>query len=287
MPIMYFAKVSINSDVYNIYEDHMAKDRILDSLFFAIDQEKNVQMEDEELVKFIHIDKDIDKRFIAGRVVKIFEDEIQIYDKTSDDVAPLPTKALARSITFFFDLRSEIVAFTTTKTISKNKFIRYFSALINSYSQDVEFELFLKHNSDILNEHIKRFKHVSNVDFTLIPPNGNKDAFDDLFAKNGDEIQEMGATKIQQSFSVSKKGAGMNMNSTLMQRIIKGIANGFGKISITGKNAAGEEYTITSEKEAPQKRYIPNNVKDSIPAIKEYGHDGIVQLLSNEQRMKG
>ena len=287
MRVMYFAKVSINSNIYDIYKDPMAKDKILNELLLAINQEKNVPIGDDAWIKFIHIEKDIEKRFIAGRIVKIYEDEIQIYDKGRDDVTPLPTKELARSVTFFFDLRSEIVAFTTAKSISKNKFINYFSALVNSYSSHAEFEVFLKHNSNILKEQIQKFSHVHNVEFTLIPPNGNKEAFDDLFAKNGAELKETGATKVQQSFSASKKGTGMNMKSALFQRVIEGVANGFGVISITGKNAKGEEYTITSEKEAPQKRFIPDNDKDSIPAIKEHGKEGIIQILANEHSMKG
>lgn len=286
MPNMYFAKINVNSNIYEVYKNPEMLDKILNNLLLSINQEEKIQIDGGDWIKFIHLDKDIEKRFIVGRLVKIFEDDIEIYDAEKDDVKPLSTKELAKSVTFYFDLRSEIVAFTTGRSLGYQQFVRYFNELINKYSKDAEFEVFLKKNSDVLNQQIKQLKSVSKVDITLVPPNSNEEEFDDLFPKSGDEIKETKATKIQQLLSAPKKSLGMNIESSYFKRIINGVVKGFGTVTVTGKNRDGEERTITSEKDAPQKRFIPNTAKNSIPAIKEFGRAYIVELLAGGHQKK-
>lgn len=288
MSFIYFAKVNINSEIYNIYNNPELADEILKNLFKSIGQDKRLKVEEKDRVwaKFINIEKDYDKQYITGRIVKIFEDDIETYDSEKDDVEPLLNKDLAKSVLFFFDLRAELVAFTTAKQFGKKKVVEYFSKLINSYSTDVKFEVFLKQNLDEINEKIKIFKRVSKVEITLIPPNNNEDYFHDLFLKNSDEIKEIGATKIEQTFSVSAKEGGVNIYSNFFKRVFDGISKGYGFVKITGKNIEDEPYTITSEEDAPQKDFIPERQKNSISAIKERGRAGIVKIQKLEQERK-
>ncbi|MDQ0202493.1 hypothetical protein [Pectinatus haikarae] len=288
MANIYFAKVNINSDVYEIYKNKEKADIILKNLFNNIDQDKRIKIDKKTWIKFINIDKDYkNHQFVVGRLVKVFDADIGIYNELEDDVKPLSQKDLAKSVAFYFDLSTELVAFTTAQFLSRAKFIEYFSKLINSYEKDITFEVFLKKNINKLNEEIKQLEKVSEVEIVVIPPNGNDDEFKDLFAQNSEEVMETKATKIKQSYSSSARGEGMNMESKFFQRIILGISKGFGYINVTGKNKEGEKRIITSEEAAPQKEYIPDYQKNSLPAIKEVGRASIVKILINERVTKG
>lgn len=106
----------------------------------------------------------------------------------------------------------------------------------------------------------------------------------DLFPHDYDEITEIGATKIEQSFSTSAKGNGVNIASRLFNRVIKAVSMGYGIIKLSGKNKENAKLDITSEETAPYKEYIPETQKNSITEIKERGRAGIVTLLANREK---
>ena len=286
MSYMYFGKVNINSNIFEVYNNPSKIGEILKYLFEAIDQEKRLKVDEKNNIwaKFINIEKDYAKQYISGRIVKIFEDDIETYDAITDDVSPLPNKDLAKSVPFFFDFRNEIVVFTTTNGFRSGKVVDYFNKLINSYSKDIKFEVFLMQNIKEIKEQISKFKKISRVEYTLVPPNSNKDDFMDLFPHDYDEITEIGATKIEQSFSTSAKGNGVNIASRLFNRVIKAVSMGYGIIKLSGKNKENAKLDITSEETAPYKEYIPETQKNSITEIKERGRAGIVTLLANREK---
>lgn len=281
MPYVYFAKININSKIFDVYKERVSADDILKELFDNIDQEKRLKVDEKDniWVKFINIEKDYDKNFIAGRVLQIFEDDIEIYDEKCDDTTPLPSKNLARTITFFFDLRYEIIAFTTSQRFSKKKVVEYFQKLINSYSK-ITFEVFLLQDRDLIYNKIKAFKKISKINIVLIPPNSNKDEFIELFPKNYEEISEIGATKIEQNFLATRTPDGVNIKSGFFNRVISAISKGFGSIKISGQNKENENLEITSQENAPYRKSIPKNQRNSISAIKERGRSGIVEFLA-------
>lgn len=282
MANVYFAKVNVNSEIYDVYEKPEQLDRILDQLLLAIDQKKMVK-QDDCWVKFISIEKDISKRFVAGRLVKIFEDDIEFYDDQKDDVSPLPQKQLARSVTFYFDLRSEYVAFTTGRYFGHNQFNRYFKAMLDAHVEDVEFEVFLEKNADDLKSILQKFKKILRINITLIPPNNNRTAFERMFV-NATELKQMKVTKIQQSMISSAKTDGIVAKSDYVDRLIEGVAVGYGEMSVSGKGPDGGNLTVTSEKDAPHKRYIHENIKTSIPGIIEAGRAYISELMGRKIR---
>ena len=285
MANIYFAKININSKIYDVYKNPETATLILKELFAALDQDKRLRPNNDNSVwiKFINLEKDYDNFTVAGRLVKIFDDDIEIYDSKKDNIAPLTTKELAKSVTFYIDMRNEMVAFTTTKLLGRKQFIDFFKELINSYSDENKFEVFIITNKDTLKLQLKNFKKVSKAEVTLVPPNSNEDEFIALFPKTGDEIKDTGATKIEQTFSASTKDGGINLGSVLFNRIIKAVTNGFGVLKVTGKNKENEKYSISSANEAPQVRFVPANQKASIAAIKERGRAGMVYILAQKE----
>jgi len=169
---IYFAKVNVNSKIYDLYRDPKQLDGILDRLITRVDQKRQINItKDKCFIKFISLECDVERRYIGGRIVKIFEDDIQMYDEASDDIKPLPTEKLARSVAFFFDLRTERVAFVTGRYFGYQQFCNYFKILLDDYDGETEYEVYLEKNADLLREKIKMIKKVLRVDICLVAPN--------------------------------------------------------------------------------------------------------------------
>lgn len=66
------------------------------------------------------------------------------------------------------------------------------------------FSVYLKNNIGDLKRAVNSFSKVSEIEITLVPPNSNKEEFDDLFPKSGDELEETQGTKTIRNFSIHK-----------------------------------------------------------------------------------
>ena len=283
MAVVYFAKVNINSNIYDVYKNPDLVNKILDELLEHIDSEHlPIKINKEESIAFFDVEKNMDKHYVAGRLSKIFRDNIEIYNSKKNSVEPFSTEDVVKSTLFFFDLRSEIVAFMTAQSISRKNFVSYFKILLNSYTEDVKFEVFLKTNSRALDEQIGRIGKVSKVDFTVVPPNSNEDEFNDLFPRNGEEIKETRATKLQQTLSSSKKDDGINMGASFLRRIIEAVSKGFGAIKVIGET--DDNHTLSaSNYSTPQKVIMPDKFKNDIAEFSNYAHSEIKSLISSEK----
>ena len=283
MAIVYFAKVNINSNIYDVYKNPDLVKKIMDDLIANLDSERlPVKINKEESIAFFNVQKDIEKCCVVGRLAKIFRDNIEIYNARKNSVEPFSTEDVVKSTLFFLDVRSEIVAFMTAQSISRKNFINYFKILLDSYTENAKFEIFLRTNSKALNEQIERIGRVSKVDFTVVPPNSNEDEFNDLFPKNGEEIKETRATKLQQTLSSSKKDDGINMQSSFLRRIVAAVSKGFGAIKVSGET--DDNHTlIASNYNTPQKVIMPDKYKDDISEFSSYVRSEIKSLIANEQ----
>ena len=169
----------------------------------------------------------------------------------------------------------------TAQSISRKNFVSYFQSLLNEYAHEVKFEVFLKTNSKALKDQIKRIDKVSKVDFTVVPPNSNEDEFNDLFPKNGGEIKETRATKLQQTLSSSKKDEGINMSASFLRRIVEAVSKGFGSIKVIGET--DDNHTLSaSNYDTPQKVLIPDKFKNDIEGFSNYAQLEIKSMLSSE-----
>lgn len=173
MPNMYFAKININQDIYTVYKDSSAKDRIIDNLLEKNWQEKyHIETVKDKFTKgynnitykFINIDKQYDSGFVVGLLIMIFQDELSLYDKDTDDIKDLSESMLSRAVPFYFDINSEIVAFVPAKNFSWKKFIKEFKELINlTYGEDM-FAVFIKNNAGSLRRKIQTLMKVRKIE---------------------------------------------------------------------------------------------------------------------------
>ena len=154
MAQIYFSKFNINSEIYKVYDDDGLKDKILKEVFEKIDEntrhterEKRRGEEEKEVTyKFCNLIKNSKNKVICGRLVKIYEGEIQSYDAKNDTVITSNANNCAASSTFYFDLKSEEIAFITRNALGYNQFNKYFKALVEKYFEDITFEIFLENN---------------------------------------------------------------------------------------------------------------------------------------------
>lgn len=287
MAVMYFAKVNINSDIYNVYKKQSSADEILKILFSNIGSEHHpVKIDENEYVNFFDVKKDMNTRYVTGVLAKIFKDDIEIYDFSKNEILPFATKNVVKWAPFFFDFKNEIIAFTTAQSISRGNFIKYFKVLLDSYTEGIKFEIFLKTNSYELNEQIEKLDRVLEVDFTIVPPNSNEDEFNNLFPKNGDEIRETAATKIEQTLSTTKKDGSINMGASFLKRVMNAVSKGFGSIKIVGETDDQHKIHVTSSYETARKSFMPDKFKEDMQRFIDYAEGEIKKLIVDEQKVK-
>jgi hypothetical protein len=287
MAILYFSKVNINSNIYNVYEDIKLKDKILDELLQKMSQEKELITEDKTRYKFCDLEKNIEQRFVVGRLVKIFEGENENYVPEKDTIDVIPSENCASHITFYFDLRTEILVFPTKRDFGYKQFNQHFKDLIDGYFDDIEFEIYLEKNIDELRTKLSRFKQILRVDVTIVPPNANDEEFKRLLGLNYEEFKETNATKYRQTLTTSTKNKeGVNWKGKFFERMFYGIGKGYGEIVAEGNDGVGNHYTVNSDEDAPLTRPIPENEKNSIASIKEYANNYIPEIISLKMRMK-
>jgi len=291
MAQLYFSKFNINSKIYDVYEDPELKNQILDQVFENINSEQIIighynnddGTEMEYSYKFCDINKDNDNRNIVGRLVKIYDGELQSYDRENDTIKNRWEEDRAASSTFCFDLSREEISFITRQGLGYIQFNKYFKLLIEQSFQENAFEIYLESNIGQLKEKLLRLKRVISIESTIIPPNANEDEYDILFGANTEEVRQSGATKYKQALEVVSKGDNsLNLDTGLVKRMLYAVGKGYGMLTAKGRDRSNNKVTITSNEDAPYKLTIPDKEKDSLPAFRERSLVAISQLVSDK-----
>lgn len=148
MAVIYFAKVNINSNIYDVYKNPSLINKILNKLLQNINSKSvPIKIGRNERIAFFDIERNLNDNYIMGRLARIFKDDIEIYNNYQNNVELFASENVVKSALFFFDLKTETIAFMTPQNMSHKNFIEYFKILLNSYTKDVQFEIFLKTNS--------------------------------------------------------------------------------------------------------------------------------------------
>ena len=227
-----------------------------------------------------------DKNYVVGRLIEIFQDDLSLYDKKKDDIDSISQSELSRDVPFYFNWKSEIVAFVPSQKFNRKKFLVCFEELLNKIYGQSMFSVYLKSNISDLTKQFNSFSKVSEIQITLVPPNSNKEEFDDLFPKNGAEIEETEGTKFNLKISAPYSKTGINMYASLIQRAIKGVSKGFGKFLAIGKDSSGNNKRLSSDQNAPQRKTIKDNLRNSLNEIAALGRAGENEILASELRKK-
>jgi len=247
-----------------------------------IDTKRGIKLpKNQGKVKFITIEKDYEKGYISGRVIRIFHDDIKIYDDVNDDIDDIPNDKLARSCTFYFDVMKERVAFTTSQYFQYSKFCEYFEQLINLHSEDTEFKVILLKDENELKIKLGCFKKITKIKFSFVPNNPGKNGFEGFYIGDNKVLKEANAKVYSQEMEADKKSdEGLKIRTAFMDKVIKGISEGYGKMFVTGKEDDGQVITITSDNKAPFKVMIPDSERTSIPAVVERGKNAISIIIA-------
>ncbi|MBF7081868.1 DUF4747 family protein [Desulfallas sp. Bu1-1] len=284
MSTMYFAKLNFNSQIYEVYDDESLKEKLLNQIFQDL-SEKVIYIEENKKYKFITLEKNTSDFSITGRIVLVSPGVNISYDEVKDDVIEQFNENNATYVTFYFDLKTEEIAFVPKRDFGHQMFISMFKTLLEKCVPDIEVELYLEKNINQLREKIMKFANISIVDINIVPPNGDKEDFDALFSTKSDEIKETWATK----FSIRLGGTakkGINIASKYLNKMIVAVSKGYGEMKVTGKDNEGVRTVLTSSEEAPFTKSIPDLHKDSLSEIPNYAKSGIAELTTAKSTVK-
>lgn len=277
MPRVYFAKFNFNEEIYNIYSDEKKRAELLFKLYDGIST--NVSLRDSDgTFKFITLDKDPEKFVINGRVVLYAPGVHASYNQVEDDVTEIKDEKMAQYVTFSFNIEKEIIGFVPKRLFGRNQFIEKFTQLLEACCDIGEVKIYVESDLKKLQERLKVFSFVKEVNVKVIPPNGDKEDFAALMGSNADQIKETNATKFQMNFAGTAK-KGLNIAAAYIQKWIGAVTRGYGEMIVSGKNQSKEDVTVNSKDDAPFTRPISANAKDSIPEIMEKTRAGISELL--------
>lgn len=292
MAKMYFAKVNINSVVHEICDKPKEIEKIFDDIIAHVNQKKSVVLGKEYgndadmIIKFIELDNDVSKQYISGQLIKIYREEILQYNKDEDKITKLPPIPLARTATFFFDARTEYVAFTPGQYFGRDKFCEYFKLMLEAFSE-VGFMVGLLLDEAALKDKIDRFHRINTIAVDMVMPNPpSSKELNKLFAGNAENLKEMNAHEYKQVFSANKKGEGLNKNTNLVKTLTVGVVAGYGTMEIRGTTESDEKIVVHSSKKYPLTHPIRNNEKHSLTVVKELGKKYIGWIASKINSFK-
>lgn len=281
MSTVYFAKFNINEKIYDVYEKKESLDELLSIIYQGMSSDlelTEVVKKKEVNYKFIQLNKDPETLVVNGRIVAFAPGTHITYNREKDDVIETSDDSKATYITFSFDIKSETIGFVPKFDFGRKQFLDRFKSLIEKSIPEVgEVEIFLETDLQALNEKIEKFKHIDEVSLSLIPPNNDKELFEELFGIEPEKLNKTGGTKfLLQIKGTAKKG--LDITSEYLKNLIKGVSLGYGYITLKGRNTSDEDLNVKSDKDAPYIKGINDNNKDSMPAIEEKTRAGVSQL---------
>lgn len=301
MPLLYLAKVNLNSNIFDVYNKSLSIDSVLEMIYrrFDVGDEFSnrskeryidafgnpVEFFRESKYSFQEIKK-LDKGIITGKLVRNFNKPSEKLDPNTNRMIETSVQETV-SIYFYYDVFHEMITFCERQSFGYNQFMGAFAYLLNKIATPYEFEIFLQKDRDVLEEKLKTLVSVQQVRATLIPPNSNEDDLNEL--RNEllymQQCQEANAIKVELAYSSSK----MNMESKVMKDIKTAVSRGYGDVNATGINGNGRRQTVRSSQDAAYTVNIQDNIKET--DFNEESHNMIVRFLAkiaiNVFRKKG
>ena len=283
MSTMYFAKLNFNSDIYKIYEDESLRRLLLDKVYSEL-SESVAHIENEEKFKFITLIKNPDEFWISGRLILVAPGVNTSYDAETDDLIEEPIDNKAASVSFFFDVNKEQIAFVPKRDFGHNMFIREFKFLLEMCIKDMEVEIHLEKNINLLKEKMSKLSFAQKITVDIVPPNGDKAEYDALFSTGADEIKDTLATKFLIVLGATAK-VGINLSSKYINKLTAAVSKGYGKMEVIGKDTAGNPAKVTSDVDALYTKAIRDQDKDNLVELPLIAKAAIAEILENKIRI--
>ncbi|MFF2857796.1 hypothetical protein [Peribacillus sp. NPDC058002] len=305
MAFLYYAKVNVNSNIHEIHQKQGSIEEIMDRIYDQLNDEVEYSIEETkqfiddsgeeqsitktEKYNFSKLDKvkDINKFYITGKLVRRFPFKGEEFDEETRESETVIYNNNSVSTYFLFDLQSEIVVFFERNKLGYNQFIEGFQGLLDQHIPDIGFEVFLAKDKFSVRERIKMFRKVHKITSTIIPPNANEEALEDLYDRKSEEMAEGNITRqtgIFESHRRNKKG--IDINSKEVSNVINiseaFISKGYGKLKVEGENSEGVEIHYDSDADSPIQTRITEKQKNNRDTFVEMSLKGITAILGKQ-----
>lgn len=286
MSVLYFAKLNFNSNIYDLYKDKEKYYKLLNEVYCKLDVNRSIIDDKGDEYKFNSLIRNNNNMTIVGRLSKIFHGNVEKYDREKDQPASQPESDLSSSISFYFDVNKEIIAYTISAYFKYRMFLAKFKELLELYIPEVEFEIILLNNIGDLKRKIESLKVINEVTITLLPPNPpNIEEFKDIFGEDrADEILEAGGTKYTEKIEIQRKKGKSIILGKLFEKAYKAINKGYGSIVTKGLTQSDQKTTVSSVATAPLVRPIDDEQKNNLIYIEERGRH-YINIISTELSM--
>lgn len=272
MPLLYLAKVNLNSNIFDVYDKKLSIVDVSDLIYEKIVDGTDYLTENKEKYTdsygnpeiyireskytFQEISKQ-EKGIITGKLVRTFNKPSEKLDNISNRMVKSYIEESV-SIYFYYDVYKEMITFCERQSFGYNQFMNAFAHLLNKCIGIYEFEIFLQKDKDLLEEKMKSLRTVRRVRATLIPPNPNETDLQELRNELAymQQCQEANATRLNLDY-VSEN---MKMESKVMKDIMLAVSRGYGDVTASGINANGRQQTVSSSQDAAYTSNIQDNI---------------------------
>jgi len=284
MATIYFAKMNINEQIYDIYKDPKLLSQLLTTIYANLGPNTSVYDEFGGRIKLFDLDKNEDNTTIIGNMGYIKEGEHSSYDSANDTAIDVEDPNKLEYLIFYFDVHQEMLAFTTSPKMRQKSVLSNMARLIKK-TTGVGVEFMLEPNVDELDSRIREFAVLKKLKVKLVPPNGDKTDFANIYSLDAEKVQNSRATKIEMNYS-TQQGDGLDGNSDLVQDNIKGVKLGYSEATFQGKNTHGEDLTLETSEDTPYKKRVPSKDNKNRTVISEKSRAGIFNIAEYRTKLR-
>ncbi|ATW26732.1 hypothetical protein DCMF_19955 [Candidatus Formimonas warabiya] len=302
VPKLYYAKVNVNSNIFQVYSGKTKIKDIMNKLYVQINDKEEYQksdirtIEDEEgnlkrielkeTFNFSDIDKFSDgvKNIITGKLVRRFPIHAEEFDPKTRKSEKVMHRNNSASTFFYFDLDNEIITFCEKQKLGYAQFLDAFQNLLDKFT-DVGFEIFLIKDPFSIRERVEKAYKINRIKAIVIPPNVNEESLKNLYDKDIEKMGKANITKKTSIFEVNSKSQnGINPKATMVRTVLnlneayKTFSDGYGKLEVDGSNRDGSKFHFDSDEHSPYQTIINEEEKKSKIGFIEASKKGIVIL---------
>lgn len=303
MALMYYAKVNINSHILDCepYNGKLKIDDILNQLVLNLNDKTEYDLimtykfngeikEKRETYNFIDLKKvkDDDSYYVTGKIVRRYPYFTEIFDEVARKVDKEVISHNSSSIFFYFDVKREVVTFCNRQKFKHVQFVNAFENLINLCCKDIGFKVCLISDPKSIKEKLESAHKITRIESTIIVPNINEEAMDDIFDV---KVKKLKSSNISKKIDIveqdSKNKSGIIRESKYVSKIINENQafllheSGYGKLSVEGEYSDGTKYKFNSDEDSPYVTVISDELKDVVSEIIRVSKIGIEQYIVN------
>ncbi|ARO01169.1 hypothetical protein [Lactiplantibacillus plantarum] len=284
MSTIYFAKMNINEQIYDIYNDPKLLPELLTKIYAQLSTKASIYDQFGGRIKLFDLDKNEDNTTIIGNMGYIKEGEHSSYDPDNDTAVDIEDPNKMEYIIFYFDVHKEMLAFTTSPKMRQKAVLANMTSLIKK-TTNIGVEFMLEPNVEELDNRIREFSILKKLKVKLVPPNGDKKEFADIYSLNAEKVQNSRATKIEMNYSTQQR-AGLDRGSELVQDNIDGVKMGYSEATFQGKDMHGEDLILETSSDTPYKKHVRASDNKNRAVIVEKSRAGIFNIAEYRTKLR-